>query len=66
MDEGGKGGVPLREEGTYGREGDERGGGDESRVTAEDLGLCLDDVGVVLVCEDETKGRAEGRDVAGR
>jgi len=64
IDEGSKGGVPLGEEGAYGGERDEGGGGDEGRVAAEDLCLCLDDVGMVLVCEDEAEGGAEGRCVA--
>lgn len=59
VDESSKGGVPLGEEGAYGGEGDEGGGGDEGRVVAEDLSLCLDNVGVVLVCEDEAEAGAE-------
>jgi len=64
VDESSKRSVPLGEEGAYGGEGDEGGCGDEGRVTAEDVSLCLDNVGVVLVCKDEAEARAEGTDVA--
>jgi len=66
VEESSKGSVPLGEEGAYGGEGDERGSGEEGRVTAEDVSLCLDNVGVVLVCEDSAEARAERTDVPRR
>jgi len=66
VDESSKRSVPLGEEGAYGGERDEGGCGDEGRITAEDLSLCLDNVGVVLVCENQAEARAECTYVARR